>query len=102
MDFQGQKAAEQWISRVLIAFAALSFIVGYLLSNFQVMVVINLVGLAVTLGLVVPDWPLFNRHPLQWLPPLNPGKPQKEDDSSSAQQQQAVVVRASRSSSRKA
>lgn len=96
MDFQGQKAAEQWISRVLIAFAAVGFIAGYLLSNFLLMVVINLVGLAVTLGLVVPDWPLFNQHPLQWLPPLNSGKPKKEDDSSSTQQ--AVVVRASRSS----
>lgn len=94
MDFQGQKAAEQWISRVLVCFAAIGFIAGYLLSNFSLMVYINLAGLAVTLLLVVPDWPFFNQHPLQWLPPLNPGKSKKEDDSST---QQVAVVKPSRS-----
>lgn len=96
MDYQGQKAAEQWISRLLVLFAAVGFVVGYLSGNFALMVYINLAGLAVTLLLVVPDWPLFNQHPLQWLPPLNPGKSKKEDDSSSTQPL-ALAAKVSRS-----
>jgi signal peptidase complex subunit 1 len=96
MDFQGQKAAELWISRVLVAFAAVGFLAGYLLSNFLLMVYINVVGLAVTLLLVVPDWPVFNKHPLQWLPPLNPGKTKKEEESSSPTQQLVAAKTRSR------
>ena len=86
MDFQGQKTAELWLSRLLVAFAAVGFLVGYLLSNFAVMVYINLAGLAVTLLLVLPNWPFFNQHKLQWLPPLNPGKAQAKDQDGSTEQ----------------
>ncbi len=72
MDFQGQKQAEQLIYRVLTLFALAGFLAGYALGSFALMVYINAAGLALTLLLVVPDWPLFNRHPLNWLPPLNP------------------------------
>lgn len=61
--------------RLLIAFAVVGFLVGYATGNFSLLVYINAVGLAVTLALVVPDWPFFRRHPLNWLPPLRPGSP---------------------------
>jgi signal peptidase complex subunit 1 len=70
MDFQGQKYAEYLLVRIILAFAAAGFLVGYVLGSFQLMAIINAVGLVVTLLLVVPDWPLFNRHPLEWLQPL--------------------------------
>jgi signal peptidase complex subunit 1 len=72
MDFEGQKLAEQWLMKLLIAFAALGFLGGYLTANFALMAYINAAGLAITCLLVVPDWPFFKRHPLNWLPPLNP------------------------------
>lgn len=111
MDYQGQKLAELWISRILIAFAAAGFLAGYVASNFMLMVYINVAGLAVALLAVVPDWPFFNKHPLQWLPPLNPtgnkGTQRKEGDDSSnsgSQEQQQLLAgaRATRSSSRRA
>lgn len=86
MDFQGQKLAELWLTRLLSVFGAVGFLVGYLFSDFALMVYINLAGLALTLLLVVPDWPLFNKHPLQWLPPLNPGKSQDKEADASTQQ----------------
>lgn len=91
MDYQGQKAAEQWISRLLILFAAVGFLVGYIASNFALMVYINVAGLAATLLLVVPDWPLFNQNSLQWLPPLNPGKVKKEKEEDGSTQQIALT-----------
>jgi signal peptidase complex subunit 1 len=89
MDYQGQKAAELLLTRVLIAFAAAGFLIGYMLSNFALMCYINLAGVAVALLLVVPDWPYLNKQPLQWLAALNPGKQKKEEDVSTPQQQEA-------------
>lgn len=76
MDFEGQRVAEQWLIKLLIAFAAVGFLAGYLTSNFALMAYINAAGLAITTLLVVPDWPFFRRHPLHWLPPLNPAQQQ--------------------------
>jgi signal peptidase complex subunit 1 len=72
MDFQGQKQAEQLIYRLLVVFAVAGFVAGYVLSSFDLMVYINAAGLGLTVLLVVPNWPFFNRNPLNWLPPLNP------------------------------
>jgi signal peptidase complex subunit 1 len=72
MDFEGQKQAELLIYRLLILFAAAGFVGGYATGRFDVMVYVNAAGLAITLLAVVPDWPWFNRHPLKWLPALNP------------------------------
>jgi signal peptidase complex subunit 1 len=73
MDFEGQKLAEQWLIRLLVAFAAVGFLGGYVTANFALMAYINAAGLAITTLLVVPDWPFFRKHPFNWLPPLNPG-----------------------------
>jgi signal peptidase complex subunit 1 len=72
MDFEGQKLAESLIYRLLVLFGAVGFVVGYAAGSFRLMVLINAAGLALTLLVVVPNWPIFNRHPLSWLPPLNP------------------------------
>eukprot|EP00882_Tetradesmus_deserticola_P012879 GHRQ01013651.1.p1 GENE.GHRQ01013651.1~~GHRQ01013651.1.p1 ORF type:complete len:110 (+),score=27.54 GHRQ01013651.1:192-521(+) len=72
MDFEGQRLAEQWLIKLLIVFAALGFLVGYLTANFALMTYITAAGVAITSLLVVPDWPCFRRQPLKWLPPLNP------------------------------
>jgi len=72
MDFRGQHWAEWLLMRILIAVAVVSFIAGYSQGDFQLMVQINAAGLLLTALLVLPSWPFFNRHPLPWLPPLNP------------------------------
>jgi len=78
MDFQGQRNAERLLMYILVAFATVSFVAGYSQGSFQLMVNINAVGLALTALLVLPSWPfLWNRHPLPFLPPLNPPQPKK-------------------------
>ena len=72
MDFVGQRLAEQVLMVILLASAATSFVVGYALKDFQLMVKINGVGLLLALACVLPDWPFYNRNPWKWLDPLEP------------------------------
>lgn len=74
MDFQGQRLAEQLLLGIILVFAAISFVAGYAMKDFSLMVKINGVGLVLALLAVLPDWPFYNKHPLNWLPPLNPPK----------------------------
>ena len=54
---------------LIIIGAIVAFIVGYVLQSFALMVYIHFGVTAFVFLLVVPDWPFYNRHPLQWLEP---------------------------------
>lgn len=47
---------------------AIAFVVGYLLQDIKLSVYIALGGAALVFVAVVPPWPFFNKHPVQWLP----------------------------------
>ncbi|XP_019462474.1 PREDICTED: probable signal peptidase complex subunit 1 isoform X2 [Lupinus angustifolius] len=79
MDWQGQKLAEQLMQILLLAFAVIAFVTGYVLASFQLMVLIYAGGVVFTSLVTIPNWPFFNRHPLKWLDPIeaeNHPKPQ--------------------------
>jgi signal peptidase complex subunit 1 len=101
MDFEGQRLAEQWLIKLLIVFATVGFLVGYLTANFALMAYINAAGLAITTLLVVPDWPFFRRHPLNWLPPLNPVQQQAAAGAATAAVAGATPAKATVTKSRK-
>ncbi|KAJ4710859.1 Signal peptidase subunit [Melia azedarach] len=69
MDWQGQKLAEHLMQIMLLAFAAVAFVAGYIMGSFQTMILIYAGGVVLTTLITVPDWPFFNRHPLNWLDP---------------------------------
>ena len=69
MDFRGQKVSERAIQVVLAVFAVAAFLFGYGLQSFQLMMVIFSSGLGITFLATVPNWPVYNRHPVAWLPP---------------------------------
>ncbi|RDX91439.1 putative signal peptidase complex subunit 1, partial [Mucuna pruriens] len=69
MDWQGQKVAEQLMQIMLLAFAVIAFASGYVMSSFQMMILVYAGGVVLTTLLTVPNWPFFNRHPLTWLEP---------------------------------
>ena len=48
-----------------------AFLVGYVLQNIHYTLWIGLAGGLLTLLIVVPPWPIYNRHPEKWLPPKN-------------------------------
>lgn len=69
MDFAGQKIVEQLNFYLLVLFAFLAFVVGYVSGSFSLLVKIYASGLLLDAALVIPDWPWLNKHPLKWLPP---------------------------------
>ncbi|KAK9276980.1 hypothetical protein L1049_006519 [Liquidambar formosana] len=69
MDWQGQKLAEQLLQIMLVAIAVVAFATGYFLGSFQMMLLIYAGGVVLTTFITVPNWPFFNRHPLNWLDP---------------------------------
>ncbi|KAI0603239.1 microsomal signal peptidase 12kDa subunit [Biscogniauxia sp. FL1348] len=68
IDFEGQKLAEILATALLSIAGAISFLVGFFLQDIALALKIGLGGTALTFLLVVPPWPFFNRHPVQWLP----------------------------------
>ncbi|CAK9172633.1 unnamed protein product [Ilex paraguariensis] len=81
MDWQGQKLAEQLMQIMLVMFAVVAYIIGYLMGSFQNMLLIYAGGVVLTSLITVPNWPFFNRHPLNW---LNPSEAEKHPKPQSA------------------
>lgn len=67
MDWQGQKLAEQLMELILVSFAAVAFVAGYVLGSFQTMLLIYAAGVGFTTIITIPNWPFFNLRPLHWL-----------------------------------
>lgn len=67
MDYEGQRLAELLFYIIIIAFGAVGWIIGYFKQDFTVVFQAWLVGVVISIILCVPDWPMFNRHPIQWL-----------------------------------
>jgi len=67
MDYQGQRLAELMFYWIILSFGAVGWIIGYFQQDFMVVFKFWLVGVAISVVLCVPDWPFFNKHPVQWL-----------------------------------
>ncbi|KAL0385370.1 UNVERIFIED_CONTAM: putative signal peptidase complex subunit [Sesamum radiatum] len=89
MDWQGQKLAEQLMQLMLVAFAAVAFLAGYVLGSFQTMLLIYAAGVVLTSLITIPNWPFFNRHPLNWLDPSEAEKHPKPQPASSGPKKKA-------------
>lgn len=68
MDLQGQRTAEWLYFTILLGAALPAFLYGWITGSLARMLIIYAASTALTVVLVVPDWPMYNRHPLKWLP----------------------------------
>ncbi|KAG9150635.1 hypothetical protein Leryth_008097 [Lithospermum erythrorhizon] len=84
MDWQGQKVVEQLMQILLLCFAVVAFVAGYVLGSFQMMMLVYAGGVVFTCLLTVPNWSFFNRHPLKWLEPSEAEKHPKPEHVSSS------------------
>ncbi|THU90606.1 microsomal signal peptidase [Dendrothele bispora CBS 962.96] len=68
IDFAGQKLVDDIVRIWLIAATAISFVAGFALQS--LLVTFSILGLSTValLVVVIPPWPMFNRHPVKWLP----------------------------------
>ena len=69
MDFKGQKLAETLSMYIITAFAVIAFLVGYLQQDFGSMMKLFTGGVALAFMATVPDWGVYNKHPVQFMPP---------------------------------
>ncbi len=69
MDFRGQRLAETLGMYLVVASAVIAFLVGYWQQDFSAMMKLFGGGVAVAFVVSVPDWPVYNKNPVRWLPP---------------------------------
>ncbi|KAH7920345.1 microsomal signal peptidase 12 kDa subunit [Leucogyrophana mollusca] len=77
IDFHGQKIADTITRVVLIASSVIAFILGFAMRSLSVTFTIFGVSTLAVCLLVLPPWPIYNQHPVKWLP--------VQEDSSSKQ-----------------
>ncbi|CAG8537387.1 11668_t:CDS:2 [Paraglomus brasilianum] len=68
IDFEGQKLAEVIYYVVIISGAILGFAVGFIYQDLLLTMEIFAGGIGLSALLVFPSWPLYNKHPVRWLP----------------------------------
>merc|ERR1711957_1119204 len=78
MDYQGQKLSENLFYYITILFGSVGWIYGYFLQDFTYVFYSWGVGVAISIVLCVPDWSIYNQHPVQWLKSI----PDRDDSDS--------------------
>ncbi|KAI0354422.1 microsomal signal peptidase subunit [Trametes cingulata] len=68
IDFEGQKLVERIARDALIAATAVSFVAGFALQSLRVTFGLFALFVVVLSIVVIPPWPMYNRHPVTWLP----------------------------------
>ena len=69
-DFEGQRLAHTLTLSLSVAAGIASFAAGWWFVSLELLLHVFLVGLGLCALLVIPPWPYFKRHPIQWLSPL--------------------------------
>lgn len=70
IDFEGQKRADRFNSYILISSTVIALIAGYVLQSMILTFGIYGAGVLASCLVVVPPWPMYNQHPVTWLPSL--------------------------------
>ncbi|KAL1995318.1 hypothetical protein VTN49DRAFT_1505 [Thermomyces lanuginosus] len=70
IDFHGQRLANTLSTALLTVFGAIAFIVGYIQQDIHLTLWLGLAGTLITLLIVVPPYPFYNRNPEKWLDPV--------------------------------
>ncbi|KAJ3735541.1 microsomal signal peptidase 12 kDa subunit-domain-containing protein [Lentinula guzmanii] len=74
IDFVGQQRVDE-IARIwLFSFTALSFALGFALHSLKTSFMLLGSSTVVLCAIVLPAWPMYNKHPVKWLPALKPSE----------------------------
>mmetsp|Transcript_48095 Transcript_48095/g.79952 ORF Transcript_48095/g.79952 Transcript_48095/m.79952 type:complete len:116 (-) Transcript_48095:241-588(-) len=77
VDYKGQELAEQIYYYLIIVVGAIAWIVGYVQQSFLITVYGWAGGVALAVLICVPNWPWFNRNPVEWLEKIPKKKKKK-------------------------
>lgn len=67
MDFKGQERSEKLALKMIIVTAVVSFFLGYFKQDFSLMMGLFATGFLITFLITVPNWPMYNKHPIDWV-----------------------------------
>ncbi|KAJ8091693.1 hypothetical protein PM082_020928 [Marasmius tenuissimus] len=70
IDFVGQKQVDDLARIWLISSTVISFVAGFASQNIRVTFGFLGVSTLLLLAIVIPPWPMFNKHPVNWLPTI--------------------------------
>ncbi|KAI9142281.1 microsomal signal peptidase 12 kDa subunit-domain-containing protein [Paraphysoderma sedebokerense] len=70
IDFVGQHQVEHLTQLILSVASLVGFIVGFVMQRLDMTVMIWGGGVALCTLVCVPSWPVFRKHPVQWLKPV--------------------------------
>ncbi|KAG6331468.1 hypothetical protein ID866_7621 [Astraeus odoratus] len=68
IDFIGQKRADDITRIAMVASVVVAFVLGFALQSLRIAVLAFAASTVLLLVAVVPPWPVYNSHPVQWLP----------------------------------
>ena len=68
-DFEGQRLASRILKIGLWASVVVALPVGLVYGSFIASLIAMLVGTVITCLVVLPPWPMYNKHPLKYLAP---------------------------------
>ncbi|RIB02019.1 microsomal signal peptidase 12kDa subunit [Gigaspora rosea] len=71
IDFEGQKLSEIISQVTIVLFAVIGFVYGFLNQDLLATMYIYFGGIIFTSILTLPPWPIYNKHPVQWLPEIS-------------------------------
>merc|ERR1711976_34369 len=66
MDYEGQRRAERTFQVIIVLFAAVGFVWGYICQQFSQTMYILAAGFLLSCLLTLPPWPMYRLKPLQW------------------------------------
>uniref|UniRef100_A0A914BWW2 Signal peptidase complex subunit 1 n=1 Tax=Acrobeloides nanus TaxID=290746 RepID=A0A914BWW2_9BILA len=79
IDFVGQQKAERIFQVILVVHGIIGFIAGFVTQQLSVSMYTIGFGFLLSCLIVLPPWPFFRRHPLNW-------QPNQTDETSTSQQ----------------
>eukprot|EP00128_Syssomonas_multiformis_P003940 Colp12_sorted_trinity150504_noHs@5311 len=82
VDYKGQKLGENLYHWIISSFAIVGLVWGYLCQDFKQTFFILMAGFLLSCVLVLPPWPMFRRHPIDWRSPQREPKPVDEQTQS--------------------
>ncbi|KAM0746352.1 SPC12-domain-containing protein [Meredithblackwellia eburnea MCA 4105] len=71
IDFVGQEQTEKLARSILWAFTGISFLAGFFVQSLRLTFIIFTFGIVLALVLVLPAYPVYNTHPIKWLPRID-------------------------------
>jgi len=68
IDFEGQRVIENATHYALTIISILSVLIGFVLQSLQATFVLFGASTLVLAIVIVPPWPAYSTHPVEWLP----------------------------------